>query len=113
MSMKASLILLALLGGCATAPAAPDGETAIPFVSSQGVIDWEPAGEDALYVRGSGGKWYLVRTMSPCPRLRTANTLGFDTGGVGQLDRFGAIYAEGWRCSIESITRSEEPATRR
>ena len=113
MSIKPSLFLLALLAGCATAAdPAPAGETEIPFVKSQGVIEWVPAGEDALYVRGSGGKWYLVRTMSPCPRLRTAQGLGFETGGVDQLDRYGAIHAEGWRCSIGSITRSEGPPER-
>jgi hypothetical protein len=36
-------------------------------------------------------------------------TLGFVTPGLDELDRSGAILAEGQRCPIASINRSVQP----
>lgn len=84
-------------------------ETAIPFVRTNGILDWRAAGDGALYIRGNSGGWYFVRTMSPCTRLQTAITLGFVTSVGDQLDRYGAILAEGQRCPIASVVRSGPP----
>lgn len=102
---------LLLLAGCATGgvPTAA-GESAIPFVSSTGVIEWRVVDERSLYVQAVTGQWYVVRTMGNCGRLRTAVSLGFVTApGIDELDRFGAILAEGRRCQIESVVRSTPP----
>ena len=113
--MKTSLtpLLVTLLAGCSSSDlgvrSAGGTETAIPFVQSNGILDWRAAGDEALYIRGNTGDWYFVRTMSPCTRLKTAITLGFATSAGDQLDRFGAILAEGQRCPIASIVRSEPP----
>jgi hypothetical protein len=100
-----------LLGGCATDGAAPvSGQSGVPFVSSTGVIEWRVQDDRTLYVQAVTNRWYLVRTMNICSRMRTATTLGFVTArGTDELDRDGAILAEGQRCPIESVTRSEEP----
>jgi hypothetical protein len=102
----------ALAAGCATSAApraAPSDERAIPFVHSDGIIEWKVGGRDTLYVRAMSGSWYLVRTSAPCPRLRTAMALGFETSPGDQLDRYGAILADGWRCQIASVTLSPPP----
>ena len=110
MGHKAILAAALLLSACATpGEQLAAGETAIPFVSSTGVIEWRVLGDSALYVRGSNNQWYLVRTMGACPRLRTATSLGFVTAGLDQLDRHGAILAQGWRCAVQSVVRSGEP----
>lgn len=107
-----SAFLLAALPSCSgpgSGRPAAAGETAIPFVRSNGILDWRAAGDEALYIRGNSGDWYFVRTMSPCTRLKTALTLGFVTSAGDQLDRYGAILAEGQRCQIESVVRSDPP----
>ena len=103
--------LAAALGGCATDDrgASTAGETYIPFVSSQGIIEWKRAGEDALYVRAITGDWYLVRTMGRCSGLATTLGIGFEATGIGQFDRGGAIIAEGRRCPVTSVRRSDPP----
>ncbi len=111
--MKAKLLLTAVLGALATAatagPRLPDGETAIPFVRSTGVIEWRVVADDALYIRGGNNQWYFVRTASLCPRLYPASSLGFVTSAGDQLDRYGAIIAEGKRCSVASVKKSGPP----
>lgn len=84
-------------------------EAAIPYVSSNGIVDWRPAGPDALYIRAITGDWYHVRTMGNCNRLRTATSLGFVTSGLDQLDRHGSILAEGQRCPLLSVVKSAPP----
>src|SRR5579875_2804432 len=89
----------------AAASPPPGGkEAVIPFVSSRGVLDWQAATDNSLYIRGYDGHWYFVRTMNDCPRLRDALTLGFAVSANDQLDRYGAILAQGMRCPIASVT---------
>ncbi|HEX8241371.1 MAG TPA: DUF6491 family protein [Allosphingosinicella sp.] len=105
-----SLILLGL--AAAGAPAAArdgSGETVIPFMSSLNAVEWKPASNDSLYLRGPRGDWYFIRTMNRCDRLRSSPGIGFQTSALDQLDRHGAIMVQGVRCPIESITRSDGP----
>ena len=100
--------LTAFAGIHQPASAKPDGETAIPFASSNGIADWKVSADNLVYIKAINGDWYLVRTMADCPRLYTARALGFVTRG-GQLDRHGAILAEGHRCAVDSVVRSGPP----
>lgn len=109
MNLKTLILApLALLGACQTTAVAAGAETAIPYVNSNGIVEWKVVADDALYIRGIGGDWYLVRTAVRCPRLRTADTLGFVTQ-LDQLDRYGAILAQGQRCPLASVVRSGPP----
>ncbi len=114
MRLPKNLILsLIVLSGCASARAPQIGEEAvIPFVKRDGIIEWVAAAPEQLYLRGPSGAWFLVSTMGPC-RIHSATTLGFETSGADQLDRYGAIRAEGFRCPIRSITHSEGPPKKR
>jgi hypothetical protein len=114
--MRLSIVAAAIaLSACATTMAAPrqarqlGGESYIPYANRDGILDWKVAGPDTLYIRSMMGDWYLVRTSAPCPRLRTANSLGFITPGADRLDRFSTIVAEGWRCQVASVTLSAPP----
>ena len=102
---------LLALAGCATAatPQASPNETAIPFVSNIGSVEWKAAGDDAAYVRGGNGQWYLVRTSNRCTRLRSSLALGFETSALDQLDRHGALLVQGQRCPVASVTLSDGP----
>jgi hypothetical protein len=101
-------LVFALLAAAAPPPT-PGAETAIPFVSRRGILDWQAAGDSSLYVRGYNGRWYWVRTMGACPRLVDAVSLGFVTSALDQLDRHGAILAQGERCPVESVTLAATP----
>jgi hypothetical protein len=106
-------ILPVLLAALAMAPAAAETpaageEAAIPFVRSDGIAEWKVIDDRHLYIQAVDGDWYLARTMAPCPRLSGAITLGFETR-ADQLDRHGTIRVQGWRCPLESVTRSDGP----
>lgn len=108
--MKAALSLLTALAvaSCASVPA-PEGQTSIPYVASNGIVEWKAPGPDALYIRAITGDWYLARTINACPRLAVATSLGFVTNNLGELDRYGAILAQGQRCPLASIVKSAPP----
>ncbi|HEY0115581.1 MAG TPA: DUF6491 family protein [Allosphingosinicella sp.] len=110
-----SLLLAAALGlalqpaGAAT-PAAPDAqETAVPDAGRDGILEWKADGDRALYLRSLTGGWYYARTANRCSRLNSASSLRFLTRGSRDLDRYGAVIAEGWRCPLVSVTRSGPP----
>jgi len=110
MRTSLSLLFLGLGAGCATAATEDaSGETAIPFVSSIGSVEWKAASDDALYVRGGNGSWYFVRTTNRCTRLLATRAIGFETSALNQLDRHGAILAQGVRCPVASVIRSSGP----
>ena len=104
--------LTAFAGIGQAASAKPDGETAIPFASSNGIADWQVAADNLVYIKAINGDWFLVRTIADCPRLHTARALGFVTRS-GQLDRHGAILAEGDRCAVDSVVQSGAPPKKR
>jgi hypothetical protein len=107
--------LLAILGfaqAVAPAPIPIGEEAAVPFVRSDGVQDWQADGDRGLFIQGINGRWYYARTLGRCGRLATAVSLGFETRGLDELDRHGAIIAEGWRCALSSVTRSAKPPLR-
>jgi hypothetical protein len=117
--MRPSIFIPFLLGGAllcggaaASPPPAVGQETWIPDVNRDGFIEWRAESRDTLYIRAMNGKWYLVRTEAPCPRMRSATALGFIASPTDRLDRFSTILAEGWRCQIGSVTLSDPPPPR-
>jgi hypothetical protein len=112
MNVKWALLgAVTALSAC-TATGSASGETSIPYVSRDGIVEWEVAADDALYIKAVNGDWYYVRTGGRCPRLRTAISLGFVTSALDQLDRHGAIIAEGQRCQVASVAKSVPPPTK-
>lgn len=106
------LLAVSAAAQAADAPATEQSvaeESAIPFVSSDGIQDFRADGARGLYIRGGNGAWYYARTQGDCARLPSAISLGFETNGADQLDRFGAIRVQGWRCPLESVARSAAP----
>lgn len=111
---KTALKLTALAGLAMGAPAVaetrvPPEEASIPYADRDGIVEWKVDGDRGLYIRGMTGGWFYARTLGKCGRLQTADTLGFETSATGDLDRHGAIRAQGWRCPLTSVVRSEGP----
>ena len=102
------LALLAATPAFAEAPAEPTGpETRVPRIWN--FLEWVPNGHSGVFVRADTGRWYYARTQAPCSRLRTDTTITF-LGNHGELDRFGAIRVEGWRCQLASVVETTAPA---
>lgn len=108
------LAMLGLIAGCVTAVAeVSSDETEISYANRDGIVDWEAAGDDLLYVHALTGGWYRIRTMGRCSGLKTAVSLGFEASSLGQLDRHSAVVADGRRCPIVSVVRAEGPPPRK
>jgi hypothetical protein len=104
-----SMTFLALAAAGSATAAEPSQETEIPYADRDGIVEWEAAGDDVLYVHALTGGWYRIQTMGRCNRLRTATALGFQTSPMGQLDRHSSIIAGGHRCPIISVVRADGP----
>jgi hypothetical protein len=76
-----------------------------------GFLEWVADGERGVYIRGDTGKWYYARTQAACPRLRSATGLSFQTRN-GDLDRFGSLRIDKWRCPLVSVIESGPPPER-
>jgi hypothetical protein len=112
MKNKLGIFASIAAAGCVAIPApnaADQSETSIPFVGSNGILEWRAVADDTLYVRGYNGRWHIVRMSGACPRLRNATSIGFATSALGELDRFGQVLIEESSCPIASVTRSESP----
>jgi len=97
----------------AASPAMIGEETSIPFATSNGIQDYKADGDRGLYIRDIKGRWYYARTMGPCSRLQSADTIGFEVSASDRLDRFGALRAQGWRCQLASVTHANAPPKKR
>lgn len=111
-----TLLAAALLAGGPAYAAGPADrqagqETRIPRMAS--FLDWVADGSRGLYIRADTGRWYYAAVQPNCPRLHANIALSFQTAPNGDLDRYSAIRAEGWRCQIASVTASEGPPGRR
>jgi len=107
--MLAPIMLAAFLAGASAPPPATDygRETVIPRISE--FIDYVTDPKKGVYVRGDTGKWYYARVQQACPRLRYTANLHFIDTRQNQLDKYGAIMVEGWRCQIASVVESPPP----
>ena len=106
------IFLMALVASEPAPAAVTLPEVAIPFVRSNGILEWRAQGDRQVFIRSSDGNWYVARTMNRCGRLRSAITIGFETRGADQLDRHGALLVEGWRCPLDSVIRVAGPPAR-
>jgi hypothetical protein len=84
-------------------------EASIPFANMGGLRDWKAVDDETLYVQDVRRNWYLAKLLAPCTDLTFATTIGFETKGVNQLDRFGAVIVRGQRCPLRSFVASGPP----
>jgi len=66
-----------------------------------------------VFIRGYTGQWYYAAVRGECPRLHRAASLRFNTSPGNVLDKDSTIRADGWRCRIASVTRSDGPPSGR
>src|SRR5262245_6835261 len=106
-----ALMVLTAASACAETPAVQPTADARPEVRiprMNAFLEWVADGHQGVFIRADTGRWYYARTQSPCPRLRPSIALSFYAPN-NELDRFGALRAEGWRCPLVSVTESDPP----
>ena len=71
--------------------------------------DWRAIDDSSLYVQDASRKWYIARLIAPSPDLTFATSIGFETKGTNQLDRFGSVVVGGQRIPLTSFIASAPP----
>jgi hypothetical protein len=106
----AAVVAGGAVGQEAATPAKPASEdVSIPFARLGGIDDWRADGNEALYIKGRGKRWYHAKLMSPCIGLNFAEKIGFVVEPSGSFDKFSAIVVEGRVCNVVSLVRSAKP----
>ena len=97
-------MLLAAAPAFAATPSSRGG----PHPAHGSFLEWVADGQRGVFIRGDTGRWYYARTQARCPRLRPTASVRFVAPG-GNLDRFGSLVVEGWRCPLASVVEAEAP----
>jgi len=112
-SIAAGLLAVLSLGTAVAETNAPQREASIPFANHGGIWDWQPDRDKGLWVQSNNRKWYYATFMGPCFGLDFANTVGFDTGPMGSLDRWSAVYVpHRGKCTFNSFEASDGPPSK-
>lgn len=90
-------------------PAAPV-EASIPFANQGSISNWRADGRDAIFIQDVSGDWYRATLMGNCSDLPFAETVGFDAGTMGRLDKFSSVIVRGQRCAFTSFVASAPPS---
>lgn len=88
-------------------------ETQIVFPTQGAIRNFEPDGNDGLWLEDRQRRWYYAEIAGDCQELNFAQAIGFDTRGALWLDRFSAILVNGERCLISSLMTAEKPLPRK
>jgi hypothetical protein len=100
---------LIALSASALAAAPEPKQARIPFANQGSIRDWQPDGNRAIYLRADGKQWYHAELFGFCQGLDTALAVGFQTGGIGDFDKFSAIVVRGQRCPVKTLIKSGPP----
>jgi hypothetical protein len=84
-------------------------ETSIPFANMGGIRDWRAIDDSSLYVQDVRRNWYIARLAVPSPDLAFVQSIGFETKGTNQLDRFASLVVGGQRIPLTSFVASAPP----
>jgi len=88
-------------------------EASIPFANNGGIRDFETNGDRGVWIEDRQRRWYYATFIGSCPRLDHAMSIGFDTRGSSNFDKFGAIITRDDQCPISSLVTAERPLPRK
>jgi hypothetical protein len=99
------------------APAVKDAAgtlAAAPSVHRADMRNWLADGERGLWIQGGDTEWFYARFSAACHGLNSTNSLAFDTGASGDIDRTtSVILPEGGRCKMQTFAPSAGPPKNR
>jgi hypothetical protein len=85
-----------------------------PSVHRADMRNWLADGERGLWIQGGNSEWFYARFSAACRGLNSTNSLVFDTGSSGDIDRTTAVVLpEGGRCQMQTFAPSAGPPTNR
>lgn len=88
-------------------------EAQIVFPNQGAIRNFEPDGNDGLWLEDRQRRWYYAEIAGGCQELNFAQAIGFDTRGSPRFDKFSAIIVAGERCPISSLVTAEKPLPRK
>ncbi|MDB5706057.1 MAG: hypothetical protein JWN66_3173 [Sphingomonas bacterium] len=113
MSYRSLLAVPLLILGTAAiaqkAPPPPGTPASIPFVDHDGIYDFQPDGDHAVYLQDRSRKWYHATLMGPCLGLSFATRIGVKTSGSSSLDKFGSLLVDRDECRNDELLTSGPP----
>jgi len=99
------------------APAVKDAAgtlVAAPFVHHADMRNWLADGERGLWIQGANSEWFYARFSAACHGLNSTNSLVFDTGSSGNIDRSTSVVLPGGgRCELVTFAPSAGPPKNR
>ena len=76
--------------------------------------NWLADGERGLWIQGGNSEWFYARFSAACRGLNSTNSLVFDTGPSGAIDRTtSVVLPEGGRCEMQTFAPSAGPPANR
>jgi hypothetical protein len=83
---------------------------AVPSVHRADMRNWLADGERGLWIQGGNSEWFYARFSAACHGLNSTNSLVFDTGSSGNIDRTtSVVLPEGGRCKMQTFAHSAGP----
>jgi hypothetical protein len=99
------------------APAVKDAAGSLVMARSVHRADmrnWLADGERGMWIQGGNAAWFYARFSVPCHGLNSTNSLSFDTGSSGDIDRTtSVVLPQGGRCEMQSFAPSAGPPENR
>ena len=85
--------------------AMPERPAVLHFADIGGIKSWHVLGAGGLLIEGQRHQFYLAEFFGICPRLRSAEAVGFVTDATGSLTQFDSIIVDGERCHFRTLQR--------
>lgn len=113
LGLAAALSLGSAMAESNATPQAAKRDASIAFANRGSIWDWRANGQKGLWVQSNDRKWYYATFMGPCVGLNFANSIGFDTGPMGSLDRWSSVIVPRWgKCTFSSFEPSDGPPSK-
>src|SRR5215472_1191145 len=85
-----------------------------PSVHRADMRNWLADGERGLWIQVGNSEWFYARFSAACRGLNSTNSLVFDTGSSGDIDRTSSVVLpEGGRCKMQTLAPSGGPPANR
>jgi hypothetical protein len=84
------------------------------FVNRAEMIKWLADGERGIWIQVRDLKWFYGRFTGMCQGVSSTNSLIFNTGASGNIDRTSSVTVPaGGRCRLRSLVPSGGPPEKR
>ncbi len=87
---------------------------AAPLVHHADMRNWLADGERGMWIQGGNSEWFYASFSGACHGLNSTNSLVFDTGPSGDIERTTSVVLPGGgRCEMRTFAPSVGPSKNR